>query len=49
MKKYNIYPYKTDLSINKRNIKINNKIEVIEQIEIIIYIKQLYSILHQIN
>lgn len=33
MKKYNIYPYRTDLTINNKNIIINNELEVIEDID----------------
>lgn len=33
MKKYNIYPYRTDLTINNKKILLNNEIEVIEDID----------------
>ncbi len=33
MKKYNMYPYKTDLIINEKNIKTINDIDIIEHIE----------------
>ena len=33
MKKYNIYPYRTDLTINNKKVLLNNEIEVIEHID----------------